>query len=94
MGGLPLALRCMAEVQARGDVIVSVGEDCSGDLDCVAEHALGGIAAVVDRWLDLFDDNSLAGFGRLHALFNSFAISGSTPLRSLERWYPIRVAVV
>src|SRR5665213_2459755 len=58
VGCLPLALRCVAVEQAGGDVIVPVSEDGGGDFDGVAEDALGGMAAAVDRWLDLFDDDS------------------------------------
>ena len=57
----------MAIEEAGGDVIVSVAEDGGGDLDGVAEDALGRIAAIVDRGLDLFDDDSFAAFGRFHA---------------------------
>ena len=71
-GGLPLALGVVAIEEACGDVIVAVAEDGGGDLDGVAEDALGGMAAVVDRWLDLFDDDSLAAFDWLHACGGSF----------------------
>ncbi len=67
VGGEPLALRCVAVVQTGGDVIVSVAEDGGGDVDGVAEDALGRIAAIVDGWLDLFDEDSLTAFGWLHS---------------------------
>jgi hypothetical protein len=71
-GGLPFALRSVAIEQARGDVVVAVGEDGGGDLDGVAEDALGGMAATIDGWLDVFDDDSLAAFKGLHACCDSY----------------------
>ena len=64
---LPFALRGVAIEEARGDVVVAIAEDGGGDFDVVAEDALGGIAAVVDLGLDLFDDDALAAFGGFHA---------------------------
>jgi hypothetical protein len=51
---------------------VAVAEDGGGDLDGVAEDALGGMAATIDGWLDVFDDDSLAAFKGLHACCDSY----------------------
>jgi hypothetical protein len=55
-------------------MIMTIAEDGCGDFDLVAEDALGGIAAVVDCWLDLFDNDSLAAFAWFHARYNSFTV--------------------
>jgi hypothetical protein len=49
-------------------MVVPVGKDGGSDSDGVAEDALGRVTPRVDGGLDLFDDDSLATFGRLHKL--------------------------
>ena len=57
----------VTEEQARGDVVVTIGEDGSGDFYGVADEAAGGIAATVHLRLNLFDDDALTAFGRFHS---------------------------
>ena len=65
-GGAPVAFALVLVEEARGDVVVAVGEDGGGDVDAVAEEAAGGVAAAVDLGLDGFDDDSLTAFFRFH----------------------------
>lgn len=74
-GRLPFALRAVAIEEASGDVIVSIAEDGSGDLNDIAENALGWVAATIDAWLDLFDDDSFTAFRWFHVRCNSFTLS-------------------
>lgn len=72
---LPFALRVVAIEEPSGDVIVSVAEDGGGNLNDIAEGAFGWVAAIVDAWLDLFDDDSFTAFRWFHVRCNSFTLS-------------------
>jgi hypothetical protein len=61
----------MAIQQTRGNMIVAIAEDSSGDGDKVAERALGWIAARVHLRLDLFNDDAAATLSGLHAASKS-----------------------
>ena len=65
--GAPGAFAVGLVEEARGDVIVAVGEDGGRDVDAVAQDAAGGITAAVHLRLDLFDDDSFTAFGRFHS---------------------------
>ena len=67
-GGTPGGLAAVLVEQARGDVVVAVGEDGGGDLDPIAENAACRVTAAIDLGLDLFDDDSLTAFGRFHSI--------------------------
>ena len=60
-------VRCRAgRANVAGDVVVAIGEDCSGDRDGIAEDSSCGIAAAVDLRLNFFDDDTFAAFDRFH----------------------------
>jgi hypothetical protein len=47
-------------------VVVAVGEDGGGDVDCIAEDATDRIAATIDLGLYLFDDDAFTAFDGFH----------------------------
>jgi len=63
--------------QARGDVVVAIGEDGGGYGDAVAEEAARGEEAAVDLGLDIFDDDALTAFSRFHIIRSSGCFASS-----------------
>ena len=66
--GTPGAFALVLVEQARGDVVMAIGEDGGGYADVVAEETARGIAAAIDLRLDGFDDDSLTAFFWFHLI--------------------------
>ncbi len=65
-GNVPVFFDDVAVEELSADVVVAVGEDGCGYGDLVVEDAFGGVAAVVDLGLNLFDDDAAAAFDGFH----------------------------